>query len=78
MVFLFFFFLLQGVSQSLDMKLKKCVNISTEVHHSFIENQLFQFFFFLIKITGEEKEKTQKDSITHEIFGKIVAMIVNN
>ena len=77
MVFLFFFFLLQGVSQSLDMQLKKCVNISTEVHHSFIENQLFQFFVF-IKITGEEKEKTQKDSITHEIFGKIVAMIVNN
>ena len=77
MVFLFFFFLLQGVSQSLDMQLKKCVNISTEVHHSFIENQLFQLYF-LIKITGEEKEKTQKDSITHEIFGKIVAMIVNN
>ena len=77
MVFLFFFFLLQGVSQSLDMQLKKCVNISTEVHHSFIENQLFHLFF-LIKITGEEKEKTQKDSITHEIFGKIVAMIVNN
>jgi len=36
------------------------------------------FSYFFIKITGEEKEKTQKDFITCEIFGKIVAIIVNN
>ena len=36
------------------------------------------FRYFFIKITGEEKEKTQKDFITCEIFGKIVAIIINN
>ena len=36
------------------------------------------FRYFFVKITGEEKEKTQKDFITCEIFGKIVAIIINN